>query len=209
MKGADDSLNNLGAALFGKTRRAVLALFYGHPERSFYLREIARAVGAGQGAVQRELAQLTAAGLLVRLRRGNHVFYQADPQTPIFSELKSLIVKTAGAADVLREALAELADKITVAFLHGSLARGQANASSDVDVVIVGNLDFGDVVTALRPAQERLQREVNPTVYTPADFRKKLRTGHHFLTAILGAQRIFLVGGERELAGLGAKRLAH
>jgi predicted nucleotidyltransferase len=209
MKGADDSLSSLSAALFGKTRRALLALFYGHPERSFYLREIARAVGAGQGAVQRELAQLTAAGLLVRLRRGNQVFYHANPQTPIFSELKSLIVKTAGVADVLREALAELADDISVAFVHGSTARGQANASSDVDLVIVGDLDFGDVVTALRPAQDRLQREVNPTVYTPAEFRKKLRTGHHFLTAILRAQRIFLVGGERELAGLGAKRLAH
>ena len=110
VKGADDSVDNLAAALFGKTRRALLALFYGHPEQSFYLREIARAVGAGQGAVQRELAHLTAAGLLVRLRRGNQVFYQANPQTPIFSELKSLIVKTAGVADVLRD-LAELGAK--------------------------------------------------------------------------------------------------
>lgn len=99
-------------------------------------------VGAGQGAVQRELAQLTAAGLLTRFQRGNQVFYQANPETPIFSELKSVIVKTAGVADVLREGLAELANKITVAFIHGSVARGQAKGDSDVDVVVVGGSGF-------------------------------------------------------------------
>lgn len=208
MKGATKLSDNLGAALFGRTRRTLLALFYGHPDRSLYLREIARAVGAGQGAVQRELAQLTAAGLLVRYRRGNQVFYQANPATPIFAELKSLVIKTAGVVDVLRDALAELGDDIIVAFLHGSLARGQAQASSDADLVVVGDVDFGDVVSALRPAEERLQREINPTVYSPAEFRKKLQAGHHFLTTILKTPRIFLVGGERELKRLGANRLA-
>ena len=204
MKGTGELMDGLGAALFGKTRRAVLALFYGHPDRSLYLREIVRMVGAGQGAVQRELAQLTTAGLVTRIQRGNQVFYQANPETPIFSELKSLIVKTDGVADVLRELLAELANKITVAFIHGSIARGQAKGGSDIDVVVVGDVDFSDLVMTLRPAQERLQREINPTVYSPAEFRKKLQTGHHFLTTIMGTPKIFLIGGERELTRLGA-----
>jgi predicted nucleotidyltransferase len=201
--------NSLGAALFGKTRRALLALFYGHPERAFYLREVVRTAGVGQGAVQRELAQLTAVGLLTRHRRGNQVYYQANPEAPIFAELRSLVVKTAGMAEVLREALAELAGRVTVAFVHGSLARGLDQADSDVDLVVVGDLSFGDVVAALHPAQDRLQRELNPTVYSPAEFREKLQEGHHFLTAIMTTPKIFLVGGEHELAGLGAKRLAH
>lgn len=208
MKGADASLNNLGAALFGKTRRSLLALFYGHPDRSFYLREVVRTIGAGQGAVQRELAQLTAVGLLLRTRRGNQVYYQANPQTPVFTELKSLIVKTAGVADVVREALAELAENIIVAFVHGSLARGRGQAGSDVDLVVIGDLSFGEVVTALRPAQERLQREVNATVYSATEFRKKLRAGHQFLTRIMTTPKIFLAGGDHELANLGPKRLA-
>lgn len=202
--GTGEITDSLGAALFGKTRRAVLALFFGHPDRSLYLREVARMAGAGQGAVQRELAQLTENGLLIRFQRGNQVFYQANSATPIFSELKSLIVKTDGVADVLREALAELKDKITVAFIHGSVARGQAKEESDVDVVVVGDVEFSEIAVAFHSAQDRLQREINPTVYSPTEFRKKLKTGHHFLSTIMKTPKIFLIGGEREFTGMGA-----
>jgi predicted nucleotidyltransferase len=194
--------DTVATALFGKTRRLVLALFYSHAEESFYLREIVRRTGAGLGAVQREVKRLTDADLLFRAVRGNQVYYQTNGQSPVFAELQGLIIKTAGVADVLRDALAVLADRIEVAFLYGSMAKGTANASSDVDLLVVGEADFADVVVVLGAAQEKLGREVNPSVYPPAEFRHKLAQGHHFLTTILREPQVFLLGGEHELARL-------
>lgn len=196
--GADDVTGQLGAALFGKSKRALLALFYVQPERSFYLRQITRMLGMGQGAVQRELARLAEAGLLVRTRVGSQVHYQANAASPIFGELKMLMVKTAGVGDVLREALAGLADQITLAFVYGSLARGEGKANSDVDVMIIGEVSFGEVVSALQSAQKTIGREVNPSVYGGAEFRAKLKARHHFVSAVVNGPKVFLVGGEHE-----------
>ena len=198
----------VSSALFGKTRQAVLALLFGHDKESFYLRQLVRAVSLGQGAVQRELAHLTAAGLLTRTRRGNQVYYQANRNAPIFPELKSLLVKTAGAADVLRATLAPHADRVQVALLYGSVAHGTDRVESDIDLLVVGKVSFGEVAEAVSTAQEKLQREVNPSVYSPEEFRKKLLEGHHFVRRVFQGPKIFLIGGERELKRLGAKRLA-
>jgi uncharacterized protein len=200
--GAVDCTGQLGAALFGKSKRGLLALFYVQPERSFYLRQVTRTLGIGQGAVQRELARLVKAGLLVRTRVGSQVHYQANSASPIFGELKALMVKTAGVADVLREALTGLAEQIAVAFVYGSLARGEGKANSDVDVMIIGDVSFGGVVSALQSAQKTISREVNPSVYSEGEFRAKLKAGHHFLTAVWNAPKVFLVGGEHELSRL-------
>ena len=190
--------------MFGKTQRALLALFFMRPEQSFYLRQIVRTAGIGQGAAQRELARWVEAGLLVRTRRGNQINYQANTASPVFAELKGLTVKTAGVADVLRESLVELADRIEVAFIHGSVARGEEKADSDVDVVVVGAVTFGEIVAALHGTQEQVGREVNPTVYAAREFHEKLSARHHFLTSVLTGTKIFLIGGERELERLGA-----
>jgi predicted nucleotidyltransferase len=199
----------LSAALFGQTRRALLALLYGHPDEAYYLREIARATDLGLGAVQRELKRLSAAGMISRSVRGQHVYYQANRKCALFPELKSLVMKTAGAGDVLRSALAPLAAKIRVAFIYGSVARGGERPGSDVDLLVVGEVSFGDVVSALSSAQRTLAKEVNPTVYPPTEFRAKLAAGHHFLTSVMRERKIFLIGDERELSRLGSKRVAH
>lgn len=196
------------SALFGKARQALLALLYGHDKESFYLRQIVRAVSQGQGAVQRELAHLTAAGLLVRTRRGNQVYYQANRDAPIFPEMKSLLVKTAGAADVLRAALAGFSDRIQIALLYGSLASGKDRVASDIDLLVIGKVSFGEVAEAVSGAQEKLQREINPSVYSSEEFRRKLLAGHHFLKQVFQDPKIFLIGSEHELKRLGAKRLA-
>ena len=192
----------LASVLFGRTRRAVLALTYGHPEGSFHVRRIARFAGTGMGVLQRELAQLTGAGILRRTVAGRQVFYQADPDCPIFEELRSLVTKTAGVGDVLRDALSSLDDQVRVAFIFGSLARGTQRRGSDVDLLIVAEAPFEAIVEALAPAQDRVGREINPTVYPPHEFQKKVRAGHHFLTRVLAQPKIFLVGSERELARL-------
>ena len=202
--GTTSSMDRIGTTLFGKTQRALLALFFGRPEQLFYLRQIVRTAGIGQGTVQRELARWVAAGLLTRTRRGNQGCYQVNMASPVYAELKALTVKTAGMTDVLRDALTGLAERITVAFVHGSVARGTEQAGSDVDVVVVGDVSFADVVAALHDAQAALGREVNPTVYPAAEFRKKLLAGHHFLTTVLATPKLFLIGGERELKRMGA-----
>jgi predicted nucleotidyltransferase len=198
----------LSAALFGKGRRAILALFYTRVDEAFYLRQVARVTGVGLGAVQRELQQLSRAGIITRTVRGRQVYYQANPTCPIFSELKSLIVKTAGIADVLRTALAILSDRIDIAFIYGSVARGTEIRTSDIDLLVIGDATFGDVVSALGPGQDMLGREINPTVYPKAEFKAKAKAGQHFLRAVMKGPKIFLVGDESELARLAGKRLA-
>jgi uncharacterized protein len=194
--------------LFGRTRRRVLGWLLGHPDEPFYLRQIVRHAGAGQGAVQRELDLLTRAGLLRRSVRGRQVYFQANRESPLFPDLQAIFLKTAGVADVLREALAPVADRVRVAFVFGSAARGELRVGSDIDLLIVGDVPFESVAHALADAQARLGRDVNPTVYPPREFVTKVRAGQHFLTTVVDAPHVFVVGGPDELARLGAKRLA-
>ncbi|MFM9965819.1 MAG: nucleotidyltransferase domain-containing protein [Planctomycetaceae bacterium] len=203
-----NSSPSISSTLFNKTQRGLLSLFFVRPEQSFYLRQIVRTAGIGQGATQRELARWVEVGLLLRSEQGNQVHFQANPASPVFGELKSLAIKTAGVADVLREALAGLAEQITVAFMHGSMARGTANTHSDVDVVVVGEASFGAVTNSIRAAQDIIGREVNATVYPVREFRTKLLGRHHFVTSVMETPKIYLVGGEDEFDRLGEKRLA-
>lgn len=199
---------NASSVLFGQTRRAVLVLLFGHADESFYVRQIARRAGASLGAVQRELKQLHHANIIRRAVRGHQVYYQANSESPIFKEMKSLLAKTAGVHDVLREALVPLAGQIQIAFIYGSVGRSEERADSDVDLMVVGSVSFEDLVASLERAEKALAREVNPTVYPVAEFQKKVRSGHHFLSSVLKQDKIFVIGSERELSGVASKRLA-
>ncbi|MEW6217351.1 MAG: nucleotidyltransferase domain-containing protein [Candidatus Bipolaricaulota bacterium] len=193
-----------GTALFGKTRRAVLALLFTSLDHSFYLNEIVREVGLGVGTVQRELRALTHAGLIRRTARGNQVFFGADPDSPVFAELKALVEKTMGAPVALRALLQPLVERIELAFIYGSLARGDAVGESDVDLLVVGDVPALELAAAVREAEEKLRREVNPVVFPPGEFRERIRGEDHFLTTVMQAPKIFLVGDEddfRRLAG--------
>jgi predicted nucleotidyltransferase len=192
-----------GAALFGKVRSAVLGLLFSHADESFYLREIARRTGRGQGAVQRELARLLKAGLVTRSRRGREVYYQANRTSPVFPELHGFVLKTVGLADVLREALGPLAERIRAAFVYGSFARGEERAGSDVDVMVIGDIGFGEIVSAFAPAQDKLGREVNPSVFAPEEWRRRAASADHFVSTLLSEEKLFLIGDEHDLGGLG------
>ncbi len=192
-----------GTALLGQTRAAVLALLYGNPDLELYLSEIVRTVGAGTGAVQRELARLTTAGLLRRTVRGKQVYFQANLESPVFPEVRGLIVKTVGAVGVLRDALAPLGARVRLAFIYGSVARGEEKTGSDIDLLVVGSVGMFGVVSALATAQKTLRREVNPVVFPRAEARRKLQSGDPFLTGVAMGQKLFVIGGERELADLG------
>jgi predicted nucleotidyltransferase len=186
----------------------VLAWLLGHADEAYYLRQIARHTGTSAGAVQRELEQLTFAGLLRRTVEGRQVYFQANRDAPIFPELQGMFAKTVGLADVLREGLAPLGERILVAFVFGSGARGELRRESVIDLMVIGDAAFQDVVQALAEARGRLGRDLNPTVYPPTEFRAKLQAQHHFLSNVLSAPRLYIVGGDHELVGLGAKRLA-
>jgi len=200
--------DGLGAALFGKGRRAVLGLLLCNSDRSFYVREIARIASVGVGAVQRELAGLARAGIITRRVEGNQVHYRANKSCPVFDELASLLKKTAGVADVVRDALAPLAGRISSAFIYGSMAKGTETAGSDVDVMVVGSVEFDEVAEAVAGIQETLSREVNPSVYSPEEFKTKVARKHHFLTNVLKNPKLYLIGDRNGLEGLAGKRLA-
>lgn len=204
----DTTTGVLSQVLFSHGRRSILALLYGHADEQFYLREIARRAGTGIGATQRELGQLTEAGLLHRVRRGIQVYYQANRKNPIFSELKSILAKTSGMRDILHEALISVKDRIKLAFVYGSIARGEEKASSDVDLMVVGDISFSDVVSALAKIETKLGREVNPTVYGQREFREKLAAKNHFLSVVAREKKLFVIGDEREFRRLGQERLA-
>jgi len=189
--------------LFGKTRRAVLALLFTNPERSYYMREIIMELGLWRGTVQRELASLTEAGLLARSVEGNQVHFKANIDSPVFNELQSIMVKTAGIAEVIGHSLASLSSRIKTAFLYGSIAGGTFTANSDIDLLVISEAGFKEVVKALAEAQARLSREINPSVYTESEFQKKLQSGQHFLSSVVKGPKILVIGDEDELAGLG------
>ena len=201
--------DNLSRTLFSKTRRAVLSLLYSKVDDAFYMRQIVRAAGVGLGAVQRELKQLSDAGIIQRIVRGHQVYYQANPLCPVFDELKKLVVKTVGVGAALQAALAPLSDRINVAFIYGSIARSEDRRESDVDLLVVGKVTFTEIVSSLSEAQKTIGREINPTVYPPVEFRSKVAAGHHFLSTVLRGPMLFLIGDKRELARLAKKPLAH
>jgi uncharacterized protein len=193
---------SVSSALFGKTRQAVLGLLYTNPETSYYFRQVVRLTGVAQGGVQRELKQLVDAGLITVVKRGRQTYYQAGHDCPVFDELRRLMTKTAGLADILRVAMKPLSDKVCCAFIYGSYARDQAHVSSDVDVMVIGETTFAEVSEVLIQAQSRLGREVNATVYPRAEFAEKARHAAHFISDVLRNPKIFLIGNEHDLKGL-------
>ena len=152
------------------------------------------------GTLLRELKTLLALGLVKRREVGRQVFFSADPASPVFGELASLLRKTVGLGDRLRDALAPLADRVRVAFVYGSMAAGTAAPHSDVDVMVIGDVSFSDVTRALHAEPSVLGREINPTVMTAAEFKSKRRARDGFVQSIAKGPKIWLVGGEDEFA---------
>jgi predicted nucleotidyltransferase len=187
----------LSNALFSQVQQRVLALIFGHPDRTFYTSEIVRSVRSGTGAVQRELSRLQRSGLISVERIGNQKHYRANLQSPIFEELHSLVLKTSGLAEPLREALAPYADKIQAAFVYGSVARGSDTARSDIDLMLVtSELTYPDLYAGLQKAEAVLGRQVNPNLISPKDWRSKLSRKNSFVAKINAQPKIFVFGSE-------------
>ncbi len=200
------SQQSLASVLFPSYRRRVLGLLLLRPDETFHGREIARRTGLPAGTVTRELRRLADVGLLERESRGNQVLYRANRACPVFEEEASILRKTTGLADELARALAPLSDRIRVAFVFGSMAQGTQQQGSDIDVIVIGPVDFGSVVDALYPMQKRLGREINPKVFPAAEWSAKIRAGNPFTTDVLRKPKVFLLGDEHELGSLGRQK---
>jgi len=191
------SPSSIADALFPKVRQRVLAVLFGAPDRSFYTNEVIGLAQSGAGAVQRELADLADAGLLTVRKLGNQKHFQANPASPVFAELRGLVLKTMGLADVLRAALAPLAPQIERAFVFGSIARQEDTATSDVDLLVVSDtLSYGELFGALEGAGQTLGRPINPALYTAADFQARLQGDNAFINRVMQQPKIWLIGQE-------------
>jgi predicted nucleotidyltransferase len=186
-------------ALLPKTRQGILAATFVQPEKAWYVSELARRLGVPSSSLQRELQDLTEAGILKSHRQGRMVYYQANAESPLFSDLRGLLLKTAGLVDILADALRPLLPKIRLAFVYGSIANGQERSDSDIDLMVIGEVSPVKLALPLRHAHESLGREINPNVYSPVEFAKKLAAKDHFLTQVLTKPRLLVLGNEDEL----------
>ncbi len=190
----------LADALFPSTRRRVLACLFGRPNRSFYATELMQLTGGGSGAVQRELARLAQSGLATVRRIGNQKHYQANPESPIFSELRGIVDKTLGLAEPLRQVLAPMEDRIFAAFVFGSVAKREDTVASDIDLMVISDtLAYSDVFSALAGIEAQLGRPINPTLYSRKEFDQRVREGHSFVRRALSQPKIWLMGEESGL----------
>ena len=192
---SESSPSSTANALFPKVRQRVLAVLFGSPDRSFYTNEVIGLAQSGAGAVQRELSGLAEAGLLTVRKQGNQKHFQANAASPVFADLRGLVLKTMGLADVMRAALAPLAPQIALAFVFGSIAKQQDTAQSDVDLLVVSDtLSYGEVFSALESASQTLRRTINPALYSAADFRARQASDNAFINRVMQQPKIWLIG---------------
>ena len=189
-------------ALFPDVRARILAALLLPPEKRWFLTGLAQHLGTQPSSLQREVEALSRAGLLEQTKDGRRVYFQADMASPVFSDLKGLLEKTAGLVPILREEVEAFGERIQLAFLYGSMARSEESSESDIDLMIVGDVGLSDLVPSLRRAERRFGRPVNPTVYSFSEFKTKARNHDHFLTTVLRGTKQFLKGNDGELAAV-------
>jgi DNA-binding transcriptional ArsR family regulator len=186
-------------ALLPKTRQGILATTLVQPEKAWYVSELARRLGVPSSSLQRELHDLSEVGILKTHKQGRMVYYQANTDSPVFPDLRGLLFKTAGLVDVLADALKPLTARLQTAFVYGSMAAGNEQSDSDIDLMLVGQVSPKELALPLRRARDLLGREINPTVYTSAEFDKKQSANDPFLKQVLDKPRLFVLGNDNEL----------
>jgi predicted nucleotidyltransferase len=185
--------NSIGNVLFTKTQQKVLGLLFGKPGQSFYLNEITKLSQMGRGTIKRELERMEAAGIVVKNRIGNQNHYQANSECPVYSELMGIARKTFGVADVIKTALNSILDEVALAFIYGSVAKGEDTAKSDIDLLIVSNeLTYSEVMERLLDSETSIGRPINPTIYNVDQIEKKLKQDNAFVSRVMEQPKIWI-----------------
>jgi predicted nucleotidyltransferase len=186
-------------ALFPKVREGILTAAFMQPEKWWYLSELAAYLRTTPSSLQRELKSLVASGILQERRDGRRKYFKAEKASPFFSDLQGIFEKTAGVIPTLRRALEPLDDNIVCAFVYGSVAKAKERATSDVDLMVLGDAGLAALSPALRKAESRLGREVNVANFSASEFRSKAASGDHFITTVLRGPKTFVKGSQRDL----------
>ncbi len=187
--------------IFPKARAELLRLLFADPAQSLHLRDLARLSGLAVGTIQREVANMRKAGLILERRDGNRLYFRANRQHPIFSELQGIAIKTTGLSSQLFTVLKDL-DGIRLAFIYGSFATGNASPESDIDVFIIGTIGLRKLSPSLRELANRLEREINPNVFSPASYAAKLKSGDAYIRNVTNGNKLWIIGSEDELAAM-------
>jgi predicted nucleotidyltransferase len=196
-------------SLFPEVRQGILAATLTRSDKWWYLSELADALHTQPSSLQRELSALVQSGILEQRRDGRRVYFKAETRSPVFHDLRNILEKTAGLVPILRNILLPLDRAISIAFIYGSIARKEERATSDIDLMLIGNVGLAELSPGLRQAEERLGREINATVYTFDEFRAKLRRHHHFLTVVLKSRIQFVIGGKDDLESITRPKRRH
>jgi len=191
-------MSKIGDALFTTTQKNVLGLLYAQPAKSFYTKEILRLTGMGVATIKRELDRMEAAGILSMNKIGNQHHYQANPECPIYQELLGIVKKTFGVVDIINLALTPFENRINWAFIFGSVASGKETSTSDIDLMIIGDVEFTEAVTALYPVQETLRREINPKIYRKGEWNQMQKNQDAFIKEVLSKPRMDVIGEKDE-----------
>lgn len=191
-----------------KLRVDLLGLFFGRPDEEFYVREIGKMLGDDVGNISRELKNLESIGLLISRRKGNLKYFLLDRKFPLYEELRSIILKTRGAAGIIQNALAGM-EGVEYAFIFGSIAAGQETAKSDIDLMVIGDVSLEQLISRLKEPETTLGREINASLYDIREIRKRLREKEPFIVRVMKEPKTMLIGEEdglRKLAEKGADK---
>ena len=194
-------MNRLAELLSSRARAEIFRLLLSGTGEELYVREMERRSGLNDSTLRQELRKLVRLDLVQSRRDSNRVYYRAKTENPLYPEIRNLVLKTSGLSDVLKSSLRD--KRIRVAFVFGSVARGEEKAGSDVDLMVIGQLGLRDVSRLLSGAEEKIGREVNPHVLREEEFKKRLRAGEHFVSSVMETPKIFVVGSQRELEAMG------
>ena len=195
------NMTDLAVIVASRVKAEIFRLLFGLRRPELHLREIVRQSGLSLGTVQQELKGLTSVGLLKSRRDGNRVYFSANSDHPAHRELSALVLKTDGLVGVLGKALTD--PEVQLAFVFGSIARGETHAESDVDLMVIGPIGLRGLTKLLSGVAEVVGREINPHILTPEEFGERKRNKDHFVTSVLAAPMLFVKGTEHELAAMG------
>lgn len=192
-------MSSLSSILFSDYRSRVLGLLLLHPERTYYLREIARITGTVPGTLKRELDKLLEAGLLTVKKVGNQNHYRANQDCPVYVDLANVLRKTSGINDVIMNAILPLSENLQNVFIYGSMASGKENIKSDIDLMLIGDIHYKEVVQLLHPLQEQLGREINPKILSVKEWGKLIKDNGAFVQDVMNKPKLFIIGNEQQL----------
>jgi len=194
-------MSTLSKLLSSRVKAQVFRLLFDGTDARIHVRELERRSGLALGTVRQELKRLASLDLVEAHVDGNRTYYSANKQHPLYPDICNIVVKTSGMVDVLRAALRH--DQICIAFVFGSVGRSEEKAHSDIDLMVIGSIGLRHLSQCLTGVANKLGREINPHVLTVDEFKRRKKTGEHFLSSVLASPRLYVIGNEYELEAMG------